>query len=65
MLWILISLFFFWCAFREIRGSLVAPPGFDSPMPVTKPYLALAVCLADSSSVVFSKVFVRESHRTS
>ena len=24
MLWILISLFFVWCAFREIRGSFVA-----------------------------------------
>src|SRR5580704_7351938 len=46
MLWILISLFFFWCAFREIRGSLVAPAGFDSPMPITKPYLTLVLALA-------------------
>jgi len=34
MLWILISLLFFWCAFREIRSSFVAPAGFDLPMPV-------------------------------
>jgi len=46
MLWILISLFFLWCAFREIRSSLVAPPGFDSPMPVSKPYLAIVLFLA-------------------
>jgi hypothetical protein len=46
MLWILISLFFFWCAFREIRSSFVAPPGFNLPMPVTKSYLALVLALA-------------------
>lgn len=46
MLWILASLFFLWCAFREIRGSLVAPPGFDFPRPVSKPYLATVVGLA-------------------
>ena len=46
MLWILASLFFFWCAFREIRTSIVAPPGFDFPMPVSKPYLALMLALA-------------------
>jgi hypothetical protein len=46
MLWILISLFFLWCAFREIRGSLVAPPGFDMPVPVTKSYLILVLALA-------------------
>ena len=46
MLWILTSLFFFWCAFREIRSSIVAPPGFDSPMPVSKPYLTLVLALA-------------------
>jgi hypothetical protein len=40
MLWILAPLFFFWCAFREIRKSFVAPAGFDFPMPVSKPYLA-------------------------
>jgi hypothetical protein len=46
MLWILTSLFFCWCAFREVRGSIVAPPGFDFPTPVTKPYLALVLALA-------------------
>src|ERR1700731_382203 len=46
MLWILTSLFFFWCAFREIRSSIVAPPGFDSPAPVSKPYLTLVLALA-------------------
>ena len=46
MLWILISLFFLGCAFREIRGSLVAPSGYDLPMPVTKSYLALVLTLA-------------------
>jgi hypothetical protein len=46
VLWILASLFFSWCAFREIRGSIVAPPGFAVPTPVTKPYLALVLSLA-------------------
>jgi hypothetical protein len=46
VLWTLASLFFFWCAFREIRGSIVAPPGFDFPRPVSKPYLALVAGLA-------------------
>jgi hypothetical protein len=46
MLWILASLFFFWCAFREIRNSLSAPPGFDLPVPVSKPYLAVVLTLA-------------------
>jgi hypothetical protein len=46
MLWILISLFFFWCAFREIRGSIVAPNGYDFPQPVSKFYLALVLGLA-------------------
>jgi len=46
MLWILVSLFFLWCAFREIRNSIVAPPGFDVPAPISKPYLALVVALA-------------------
>jgi len=46
MLWILISLFFCWCAFREIRNSYIAPAGFDSPMPVTKSYLSLVLLLA-------------------
>ncbi len=46
LLWILISAFFFWCVFREIRGSLVAPAGFDHPQPIEKPYLALVLSLA-------------------
>ena len=46
MLWILASAFFSWCAFREIRGSIIAPPGFDSPSPISKPYLALMLGLA-------------------
>jgi hypothetical protein len=46
MLWILTSLFFCWCAFREIRASRVAPAGFDRPVPISKPYLALVLSLA-------------------
>ena len=46
MLWIAISLFFLWCAWREIRGSFVAPPGYDFPMPVSKLYLATVLVLA-------------------
>jgi hypothetical protein len=46
MLWILVSLFFCWCAFREIRGSFVARPGFDSPAPISKPYLVIVLLLA-------------------
>lgn len=46
MLWILASLFFFWCAFREIRSSLIAPAGYDLPQPITKPYLAIVLILA-------------------
>ena len=45
MLWILASLFFFWCAYHEIRTSIVPPPGFDSPLPVSKPYLAIVLAL--------------------
>jgi hypothetical protein len=45
MLWILAALFFAWCAFREIRSSLIAPAGFDSPMPVSKPYLATMLAM--------------------
>ena len=43
MLWILASLFFFWCAFREIRWSIVPAPGFDVPAPISKPYLAFVL----------------------
>lgn len=46
MLWISASLLFFWCAFREIRRSLVAPPGYDFPIPISKPYLAVVLGLA-------------------
>ncbi len=46
MLWILTSLFFLWCAFREIRGSIIAPPGYDFPRPVSKSYLALVLALS-------------------
>jgi hypothetical protein len=46
MLWILTSLFFLWCAFREVRASVLAPAGFDLPTPITKPYLALVLILA-------------------
>lgn len=46
MLWILTSLFFIWCGFREIRRSIIAPPGFDFPTPLSKPYLALVLSLA-------------------
>jgi hypothetical protein len=46
MLWILVSLFFLWCAYREIRNSLIPPPGYDNPSPISKPYLALVLGLA-------------------
>lgn len=46
MLWIVISLFFLWCAYREVRASLVAPPGYDSPRPIYVPYLAAVLVLA-------------------
>ncbi len=46
MLWLLTSLFFLWCAFREIRGSMVAAPGYDLPSPVSKSYLAVVLTLA-------------------
>lgn len=46
MLWIAASLFFLWCAFREVRSSIVPPAGFDLPRPVYKPYLALVLTLA-------------------
>jgi hypothetical protein len=46
MLWILASLFFLWCAYSEIRKSIVAPPGFDFPMPPSKAYLAVVLGMA-------------------
>lgn len=45
MLWIIASLFFAWCAFREVRASIVPPAGFASPVPIFKPYLALMLAL--------------------
>src|SRR5580704_3996380 len=46
MLWILTSLFFLWCAFHEIHTSLVAPPGFGRPTPISNPCLAVVLSLA-------------------
>jgi hypothetical protein len=46
MLWIAASLFFLWCAFREVRASIVPPAGFDQARPIYKPYLALVLILA-------------------
>lgn len=48
MLWIAISLFFLWCALREVRASIVAPPGYDLPRPIYKPYLIVVLILAGS-----------------
>jgi hypothetical protein len=50
MLWIALSLFFIWCAYREIRASIVPPPGFDEPRPIYKPYLAIVLSLAALSA---------------
>jgi len=46
MLWILSSLFFLWCALREVRAAIVAPAGFDVPRPIYIPYLGLLLVLA-------------------
>jgi len=46
MLWLAISLFFLWCAYREIRASIVPPAGYDLPRPIFKPYLAAVLILA-------------------
>jgi hypothetical protein len=46
LLWIAASLFFLWCAFREVRASVVPPPGFDRTRPVYEPYLACILILA-------------------
>jgi hypothetical protein len=46
MLWILASLFFCWCVFHEIRASVVAPPGYSQPIPVSVPYLVVVSTLA-------------------
>ncbi|HEX4153506.1 MAG TPA: hypothetical protein VHY75_14970 [Steroidobacteraceae bacterium] len=46
MLWILASLFFVWCAYREILYSIVAKPGYDHPTPASKSYLAVVLTIA-------------------
>lgn len=46
MLWLVVSSVFLWCAFREVRDSLVAPAGFELPRPIYKPYLAMTLSLA-------------------
>jgi hypothetical protein len=46
MLWIAIALFFLWCAYREVRASIVAPAGYDTPRAIYKPYLAGVLVLA-------------------
>jgi hypothetical protein len=45
MLWMLASMFFFWCAFREVRGSFVPRAGYDFPTPITPAYLLLVLAL--------------------
>jgi hypothetical protein len=46
MRWIVLSLLCRWCAIRVVRASIVAPPGFDSPRPIYKPYLATMLVFA-------------------
>jgi len=46
MLWIAASLFFLSCGFREVRASIVPPPGFDRTKPIYEPYLAGVLILA-------------------
>jgi hypothetical protein len=46
MLWIAASLFFLWCAFREVHASIVPPAGFDRTKPVYAPYVAAMLILA-------------------
>jgi hypothetical protein len=46
MLWIAASLFFLWCAFREVRASIVPAPDFDGTRPVYRPYLIAVLLLA-------------------
>ena len=58
MLWIAASLFFLWCAFRELRASFVAPSGYDLPRPVYKPYLVVVLFLA----AIFAYVPVHRWH---
>lgn len=48
MLWILISLFFWWMIFREIWIRRVGRPGYDGPdpTPIFKTYVAVLLVLA-------------------
>jgi hypothetical protein len=46
MLWIASSLFFVWCAYREVHWSIVAPPGFTFPHQLSKAYLGIVLSLA-------------------
>jgi hypothetical protein len=47
MLWILISLFFGWLAYRELRNRWAGRPGYEGPEPTLSiPYLALLIVLA-------------------
>jgi len=46
MLWIVISMFFCWLIFREIRYSIVPREGYDQPEPIYKPYLASCLIFA-------------------
>jgi hypothetical protein len=50
MLWILISLFFIWLAFREIRGAMVPRRGYGRTEPIFKSYLAVCLTLAALSA---------------
>jgi hypothetical protein len=50
MLWIAASLFFLWCAFREVHASIVPPAGFDRTKPVYAPYVAAMLILAALSA---------------
>jgi hypothetical protein len=58
MLWIIASLFFLWCAFREVHAAIVPPPGYDFPRPIYKPYLATVLVLAGA----FAWIPVRRWH---
>jgi hypothetical protein len=46
MVWLLISGFFCWLAFRELKRSRVPRRGYGRPEPVYKPYLLLCLMLA-------------------
>ena len=46
VLWIAISLFFCWCALRELCRSLIVPRGYSRTQPLSAPYLAVVLSLA-------------------